>query len=62
MILEPINLVGEKIKDAYFQTFNTKLIIEFESGKKICIHECIDEDEISGNDVGLDYMEISTAI
>lgn len=58
MVVEPFELKGKTIKDAYYQYNNSVLVLELTEGAAIQIVVPFTCDEFSGNHIPLDQIEI----
>lgn len=60
MVIEPINLIGKRIADAFFKNENKKLVLILDDAKEVEIEVVTVEDEISGDEFGIEEITISS--
>jgi hypothetical protein len=61
--IEPANLIGKTIEEAFFiGGLNQKVELRFTDGTKAIIEHAWTEDDISGDRIDLDHLEINYGV
>lgn len=58
MVVEPFELNGKKISEAFMRYNNSEIVLRTEDGNEFVIKPIRMEDEITGNEFYIDQIEI----